>query len=209
VVRSRAGSLDLFLELDMAACPPRARRATLEARLREAIDTGRLRPGTVLPSSRVLARDLGVSRGTVVDAYSDLVGEGYLQTRAGAETAVAGRRGATDAGSGRGVEFPPVDLRAGAADLSVFPSGRWAAALRSALAATPGIWLDYPPPAGVEELRSVLVGYLARSRGVVGSVGRVVVCCGLSHGVALVTDALLALGRRRIAMEDPAYLGIG
>lgn len=203
MVPSRAGSLDLFLELDMAACPPRERRATLEGRLREAIVSGRLRPGTVLPSSRVLARELGVSRGTVVDAYSGLVAEGYLRSRAGGETTVASRSGATAPSASGGVEFPLVDLRAGAADLSVFPSGQWAAALRAALAATPGVWLDYPPRKGVEELRSVLVDYLARSRGVVGSVDRVVMCCGLSHGVGLITDALRTVGRRRIAMEDP------
>jgi GntR family transcriptional regulator / MocR family aminotransferase len=203
VVRSRAGSLDLFLELDMAACPPRERRATLEARLREAIASGRLGPGTVLPSSRVLAEELGLSRGTVVDAYSELVAQGCLRARAGGETAVAGQPRAADSAAGGGVEFPPVDLRSGAADLAVFPSGQWAAALQSALAATPGVWLDYPPREGVEELRSVLVGYLARSRGVLGSVDRVVMCCGLSHGLALLTDALCAAGRPRIAMEDP------
>jgi GntR family transcriptional regulator/MocR family aminotransferase len=139
----------------------------------------------------------------VVDAYSDLVGEGFLRTRAGGETSVSERQGAADSAGGGGVEFPRVDLRSGAADLAVFPSGQWAAALRSALAATPGVWLDYPPREGVEELRSVLLGYLARSRGVLGSVNRLVMCCGLSHGVALLTDALLAVGRPRIALEDP------
>jgi GntR family transcriptional regulator/MocR family aminotransferase len=203
VARSRAGSLDLFLELDMAACPPRARRATLEGQLREAIVTGRLRAGTVLPSTRVLARELGMSRGTVVDAYSELVAQGYLRTRAGGETAVASWPGAGESSGSGGVVFPPVDLRSGAADLAAFPWGQWAGALRSALAATPGVWLDYPPPAGVEELRSVLADYLGRSRGVAGSVDRIVMCCGLSHGVALLTDALCAVGRRRIAMEDP------
>jgi GntR family transcriptional regulator/MocR family aminotransferase len=203
VVRSRAGSLDLFLDVDIAASPPRTRRATLEAQLRKAIVTGRLRAGTVLPSTRVLARELGVSRGTVVDAYDDLVAQGYLRTRPGGETTVASRAGAEEPSAGGEVVFPPVDLRSGAADLATFPSGQWVAALRSALAATPGVWLDYPPPAGVEELRSVLCDYLARSRGVVASADRTVMCCGLSHGVGLLIDALAAVGRRRIAMEDP------
>ena len=203
MVRSRAGSLDLFLELDMAACAPRERRATLERGLREVIVAGRLRSGTVLPSSRVLARELGVSRGTVVDAYAGLAAEGFLRTRAGGETTVGDRPGAIEPTGAAGVPVPSIDLRAGAADLSAFPSGPWAAALRAALAAAPGPALDYPPRAGVEGLRSVLVDYLGRSRGVAGAVDRVVVCCGLSHGVALVTDALRALGRRRIAIEDP------
>ncbi len=203
-VGSRAGSLDLFLEMDVAALAPRARRATLEARLREAIESGRLRAGMGLPSTRVLARELGLSRGTVVSTYDELVAQGYLSTRAGGETTVASRPGVgQSSGGGSGVVFPLADLRSGAADLASFPSSQWAGAVRAALAATPGVWLDYPPPAGVEELRSVLVDYLARSRGVVGSVDRIVMCCGVSHGMALLTEVLCALGRRRIAMEDP------
>jgi GntR family transcriptional regulator / MocR family aminotransferase len=101
------------LAMDVAACPPRA-RTTLEARLREAIASGRLRVGTVLPSTRVLARELGLSRGTVVDAYDELAAHGYLRTRPGGETTLAADRPDLDPSSGAGeVEFPPVDLRAG------------------------------------------------------------------------------------------------
>lgn len=77
---SRTRSLDLFLDLDMVTCPLRARRVTLEGRLREAILGGRLSSGIVLPSTRAMARELGISRGTVVEAYAELVAEGYLQT---------------------------------------------------------------------------------------------------------------------------------
>ncbi|MFC7617922.1 PLP-dependent aminotransferase family protein [Actinokineospora soli] len=55
----------------------------------------------------------------------------------------------------------------------------------------------------MEPLRAALVDYLARTRGVLGSVDRAVICCGASHALALVVDALVAGGRRRIAMEDP------
>jgi GntR family transcriptional regulator/MocR family aminotransferase len=203
VARSRAGSLDLFLGFDMASCPPRARRATLERLLREAITAGRLRPGAVLPSSRVLAGELGVSRGMVVDAYGLLVSEGYLATRAGGATTVARRPGAPEPTGPRDVAFPPFDLRPGTADLSAFPWSQWSSAMRSALATTPWVMLDYPPPAGDEGLRSALVDYLARSRGVEARLDQVVTCCGLSHGVAIVTAALRSEGRRRIAIEDP------
>ena len=206
VVGARAGSLDLFLAMDVAACPPRTRRATLVARLREAVMSGRLRAGTVLPSTRVLARELGLARGTVVDAYDELAAHGYVRTRPGGETTVAADRSGLGASSwaGKGdVQFPPVDLRAGAADLTSFPSGQWVGALRAALATTPGARLDYPPPAGTEELRSVLADYLARSRGVAATVDRIVVCGGVTHALALLTDALCSLGRGRIAIDDP------
>ena len=60
-----------------------------------------------------------------------------------------------------------------------------------------------PLPAGTEDLRSVLVDYLARSRGVVATVDGIVVCGGVTHGLALLTDALCSLGRGRIAIDDP------
>ncbi|MFC5286081.1 PLP-dependent aminotransferase family protein [Actinokineospora guangxiensis] len=201
-MRSRAGSLDLLLELDMAACPPRARRATLAAHLRAAVESGRLRPAATLPSSRVLAQELGVSRGTVVDAYGDLVAEGYLSARPGGSTTVTERR-EHPAAPEDAVRPPAIDLRAGAADLASFPFAQWSAASRAALAATPGSGLDYPPAAGAASLRGVLADYLARTRGVLASAERVVVCCGASHALAVVVDALVAAGRRRIAMEDP------
>ncbi|MGH9210067.1 MAG: hypothetical protein ACRD2C_05225 [Acidimicrobiales bacterium] len=85
----------------------------------------------------------------MVDAYGELVAPGYLRARAGGETAVASWAGAAESSAGGdGVEFPPVDLRSGAADLAAFPWAQSAGALRAALAATPGVWLDYPPPGG-------------------------------------------------------------
>ncbi|WP_422339299.1 GntR family transcriptional regulator, partial [Trebonia sp.] len=53
-------------------------RAGLEAALREAVQTGRLAPGTRLPSSRTLAADLGIARNTVAEAYAQLGAEGWL-----------------------------------------------------------------------------------------------------------------------------------
>ena len=58
--------------------------------LREAILSGRLRPGARLPSTRALADDLGTSRNTVLTAFGQLLDEGYLQGRVGAGTTVAG-----------------------------------------------------------------------------------------------------------------------
>ena len=56
--------------------------------LRQAILAGRLRPGTRLPSTRVMASDLGVARNTVMAAFEQLVAEGYLQARVGSGTTV-------------------------------------------------------------------------------------------------------------------------
>ncbi|MEU9021403.1 PLP-dependent aminotransferase family protein [Actinomadura sp. NPDC048394] len=80
-----SSGVDLHLELD----PSGGRRDALERALRDAVRTGRLVPGAVVPSTRALAAQLGVSRGTVTAAYDQLIAEGYLTARQGAATRVA------------------------------------------------------------------------------------------------------------------------
>src|SRR6202167_43283 len=81
----------LLVRLDRSASQPL--RLQLEASLREAIRGGRLRAGERLPSSRELARELGVSRGMVQDCYGQLLAEGYLTSRTGSATRGAGISG--------------------------------------------------------------------------------------------------------------------
>src|SRR5215831_10003759 len=75
---------DLLLWLDRGSGEPL--RSQLETGLREAIRNGRLPAGERLPSSRELARGLGVSRGLVQDCYSQLQSEGYLTSQVGSAT---------------------------------------------------------------------------------------------------------------------------
>ncbi|MGW1358608.1 GntR family transcriptional regulator, partial [Streptomyces chartreusis] len=81
-----AGSPAWELLLPAASAPARARGRSLQAALREAVRSGRLVPGTRLPSSRDLAADLGVSRGLITEAYEQLTAEGYLRSGRGAGT---------------------------------------------------------------------------------------------------------------------------
>src|SRR5438874_13467130 len=60
----------------------------IEAAIRDAIRSGALRQGAVLPPTRILAADLGVSRGVVVEAYQQLTAEGYLASTVGGYTRV-------------------------------------------------------------------------------------------------------------------------
>src|SRR3984885_8075927 len=80
-------SPELLVRLDRSAGQPL--RAQLEAGLRDAIRSGRLRGGELLPSSRELARELGLSRGIVQECFGQLLAEGYLTSRTGSATRVA------------------------------------------------------------------------------------------------------------------------
>ena len=191
--------VDLHLELSGSRV-----RLGLETALRDAVRTGRLGPGTRLPSSRALAADLGIARNTVAEVYSQLVAEGWLTARTGSGTSVA-ERAAADPGPGPlarpQVPAPRYDLRPGVPDLSAFPGGAWLATARKVLAAAPRQLLDYPDPRGLPQLRVALAGYLARARGVAADPGRIVICAGFAHGLAVTCAALRSVGAATLAVE--------
>ena len=77
----------------------------LELGLRDAIRSGRLGADDPLPSSRLLAEELGLSRGLVQQCYEQLIAEGYLTARAGSRTRVApGGTAATPVRTVRGAD---------------------------------------------------------------------------------------------------------
>jgi GntR family transcriptional regulator / MocR family aminotransferase len=198
-----SGSLEVLLRLDR----PRGRlRGQLEDQLRDAVRCGRLGPGAALPSSRALARELGVSRGVVVEAYAQLAAEGYLVARHGAPTRVseAASPGPAATPAAPGERPPRYDFRTGRPDISLFPRNAWLASLRRALRDAPDARLDYGDPRGAPELRGALARYLGRVRGVAADPERVIVTSGMAQGMALFARALTAGGVRRMAMEDPS-----
>jgi GntR family transcriptional regulator/MocR family aminotransferase len=196
-------SVDLHLDLPGPHGTHGIRRG-LEDALRDAIRTGRLGPGTRLPSSRALAADLGLARNTVAEVYSQLVAEGWLTARTGSGTAVAERRAADSAPhppARPDTAAPRYDLRPGVPDLSAFPGGAWLAAARKVLAAAPRHLLDYPDRRGLPQLRVALAGYLARARGVAADPDRIVICAGFAHGLAVTCAALRSAGAATLAVE--------
>ncbi|EFL34389.1 GntR family transcriptional regulator [Streptomyces viridochromogenes DSM 40736] len=192
------------VDLHLEPTGPGLRRGLTDA-LREAVRSGRLAPGTRLPSSRALAADLGIARNTVADAYADLVAEGWLTARQGSGTRVAERRVVPPAGTAphpRAPARPAYDLRPGSPDLASFPRAQWLKAARRALTAAPSDALDYGDPRGRPELRAALAGYLSRARGVRADPERIVVCGGFAHGLKLLGAALRARGARTVAVES-------
>lgn len=198
------------LHLDLAEGRGASLRARLESALRDAIGSGALTPGVRLPPSRVLCEQLGVSRGVVTDAYSQLVAEGYLTARRGAGTAVAETR------AQRRVVPPAAPARAAVRHdldpfvpaLGAFPRAQWRAATGRVLRDAPDERLGLPDGAGVGELRVALAAYLGRARGVRTSWDEIVVVNGLRQGLALLWAVLAADGTRHVAVEHPGWRGV-
>jgi len=194
---------ELLITLDRADSEPLHRQ--LADGLREAIRTGRLAPQSRLPSTRVLAADLGVSRRLVVDAYSQLVAEGFLFSRHGSGTRVA----TVDAvrapeRSGEPVRRFDIDFAPGSPDLGSFPRHAWLHALRQGLAEIESDALGYVAPQGLATTRVAVAEYLRRTRGVLAHPAHIVLCSGATQAVALLAHAL----RERpgsLAMEDPGF----
>ncbi len=196
------------MDLQIDLVPGSPLRHQLEEALRDAVRSGRLLPGALLPPSRVLAQELGVSRGVVLDSYSQLVAEGYLAAKRGSGTRVAtlpapwGRQGAPEP---RHLTPFRYDLRPGQADFHAFPRRRWQAALGRALRDLPDTRLTYGPHRGAPELRIAIAAYLRRARAVAAEPEQVVISCGVSHGLLAVLAALRRRGARRVAVEDPGW----
>ncbi|RKR73148.1 PLP-dependent aminotransferase family protein [Frondihabitans australicus] len=196
---------------------PVRKSSAVADRIRARIHDGSLREGDLVPSTRALAAELGVSRGTVVAAYEQLDGEGYLRAAPGAGTRVLAAPAAApatrepsgpDAVSGAAaVEVPAfrIDLSPGVPNVRAISERDWRSAWRHA-AAQP-FENRFSPAAGTPELRRAVAAQLSVSRGVDATADDVVITSGTSETLSLVGEALrVRLGRApRIAVEDPGY----
>lgn len=181
--------------------------AQLESQFRAAIRAGALKPGARIPSTRDLARQLGVSRRIAVETYAQLAAEGYLALRQGARPRVCETAAAAATSAPRPVSDLPLryDFRPSMPDVSAFPRAAWLRSVRKAVNTITDADLGYGDMRGVLELRTVLAEYLGRVRGVVADPSHVIVTCGYSQGLGLVARALAQRGATRIALEDPSF----
>ena len=197
-----------FLQLDATRAPRHGLADWLTTAVRDAVTDGRLSAGARLPATRLLAGQLGVSRGVVVEAYQRLTDEGLVSGRRGGGTTVLA---ATPLPVIAPVEEArlgiDIDLRPGQPDLSAFPRQAWLRAERSALARTPDAALGYGDPRGTRELRSALASWLARSRGVRADPSAIVVVAGVAQGLALLAQVLAGRGVTTVGYEDPGSRG--
>ncbi|MDX1430984.1 MAG: PLP-dependent aminotransferase family protein [Gammaproteobacteria bacterium] len=202
--------------------------------LRQAILSGRLRPGARLPSTRVLASDLGVARNTVMAAFEQLVAEGYLQARVGSGTKVSAiapdmlvNAGASPSQS---TALPPTELSlsargrmlAGAVRalpdaeriafqpalpaVDEFPFAAWSRLLARHSRKPAHDLLGYAHAGGYAPLRHAIAGYLGAARGVNCTPEQVIVVNGGQSGLDLVARMLLDSGDTAW-LEEPGYPG--
>ena len=208
-----------FLQLRAEDAPAKGLTTWLAAGLRDAITGDRLGAGTRLPATRVLAAELKISRGVVVEAYQRLIDEGLATGRTGAGTTVVGMTGRSDLPSDRrkaldGLRLPlppaegiDIDLSPGVPDLAAFPRAQWLRAERAVLDEITAADLGYGDPGGTPRLRAELAGWLRRTRGIRAEPDDIIVVGGVAQALALLAQTLRATGVTAAAVEDPGSRG--
>jgi GntR family transcriptional regulator/MocR family aminotransferase len=201
------------LAIDLERNGEDALHRQIEASIRQRIRSGALPAGVALPPSRALAAELGVTRGVVVEAYAQLVAEGYLTSRSGGYTQVAPASAtapplAAAPRPGRPARSHPprpvVDFGYGRCNLAAFPRAAWLRSVRRVLTEAADDRLGYLDGRGAVELRSALAAYLNRVRGTNADPETIIITNGYAQAVSLLMGVLAARGTRTLAVEDPS-----
>lgn len=218
------------MELDWLLAPPlpetMPRQRVLHHRLREAILSGRLAPGTPLPASRSLAASLKIARNTVLFAYEQLVAEGcLLANRQGTRVALlaaqpmaSSSRGDTPAAplhlsTRAAAALQPEPAREAAAlpfapgtpDYGAFPFRSWRACRERAWRDAGWRQLGYAAHGGDPALREALAGHLTTVRGLPVDAGQIVITSGTQAALDLCARLLGDHGDT-VWAENPGYL---
>ncbi len=182
----------------------------IEASIRQRIRSGVLPAGVALAPTRALAAELGVTRGVVVEAYAQLVAEGYLTSRRGGYTQVAAAAAPPAAVPRLGrpapsrLPRPVVDFGYGRGNVAAFPRAAWLRSVRRVLTEAADERLGYLDGHGAVELRSALAAYLNRVRGTNADPETIIITSGYAQAVSLLIGVLAARGARTVAVEDPS-----
>lgn len=218
------------MELEWLLAPPlpeaMPRQRVLYLRLRNAILSGRLAPGTPLPASRSLAASLKIARNTVLFAYEQLVAEGcLLADRQGTRVAPLPARPVTPLNSRTAPALPQqLSVRAAAAlqpeaareaaalpfspgtpDYGAFPFRSWRACLERAWRDAGWRQLGYAAHGGDPALREAIAGYLTTVRGLAVDAAQIVITSGTQAALDLCAR-LLADHGDTVWVENPGYL---
>jgi GntR family transcriptional regulator/MocR family aminotransferase len=193
----------------------------LYERLRMAILQGQLERGARLPSTRALARELGISRTTATLAYELLVLEGYLQSRVGQGTVVTQQLplallqpySAQRQEGHEAAPAPPADsersggiFRIGEPALDRFPYALWARLVARRTRHDLPELAHYQEPAGYAPLREAIAAHIGITRGVRCSPEQIIITAGSQGALDLAARTLLGPGEAAW-VESPGYDG--
>ena len=219
------GWADLYAwQLDRTSRTPLSRQIYMQ--VRTAVLSGALRAGTRMPSSRTMARMLGVARASVVAAYEQLLAEGYVEARHGSGTFIsdevaglATRRHVAPRANQRVVPasaqvFSDFERSAVQSDARPFNTGRtlvdartaetWRSLTHRAVRRLGSNELGYADPAGLAELRANICDYLRAARAVRCEPNQIVVTAGTQQAIDIAIRVLLSPDDE-VWVEDPGY----
>jgi GntR family transcriptional regulator / MocR family aminotransferase len=199
---------------------------------RKAIVDGCLRTGQRVPSTRVLALELGISRMPVLNAYAQLSAEGYFESRVGSGTVVSRslpeRAGKTEPAAARSRGLNQERRRVSKRCLNLwnaqgfyrsrgwgpfnvsqigidcFPLPLWNRLVTRHARNTRANSLDYGDPMGLKELQERIAEYLRIARGVRCDARQIMIVSGSQQGLEITTRVLLDPGDQ-VWMEEPGY----
>ncbi len=230
---SRRPAASLLIHLDHGEQARGTLQEQIYAGMRRSILAGVMRPGTRVPSSRALARDLGVSRTTTQLALEQLEAEGYLAARRGSGTYVAeqlpddlpavaprgqadvrphptlSRRGellASCMPPARRIVGPARAFRIGVPSLEQFPIRLWSRLASRRIMSVTSTQLDYGRPSGLRALREAVAEHARASRGARCEADQVFVVGSAQNAINLLCRLLLDPGDAAL-MEEPGYPG--
>ncbi len=176
--------------------------------LKTAIEEGKLTAGRRLPSSRVYAQELGVSRATVENAYGELVAQGWLERRGQAGTFVSEHltlKPAMAEPTWFGGEQPhPQPFQLGLPALDLFPRALWAKVMGRRLRTQTRFDLALGDVCGEMALRQAIVEYLRLSRSIECQPEQVFITSGYAASMSLILRALAGRGQG-VWVEDPGF----
>jgi GntR family transcriptional regulator/MocR family aminotransferase len=216
------------------------RKQSLQLQIYEQIATyiraGRFKPGSMLPSSRELSEQLGISRNTVSQVYEKLSADGYISTAPARGTFVSNTV-PEDAMSARAMQalersdrissinlplpytgrglpglyaLPHrhirIDFRFGRSDAQSLLHKTWRRLLLECLGGAPERITQYNDPAGIPELREHIASYLGPSRGITVPPEQIIVVGGFQQGISLAAHLMVGV-RTPIVIEAPCYRG--
>lgn len=196
--------------------------------LRVAIRKGDLRAGEPLPSTRALAQALGIARGTVVEAFEQLVAEGFLESRRGASTRVtstaserrtAASRESTPPSRKRELPEAAATFTRIAEQFSPLPGVPFAISVPSGPTSPGDTWrrlgnrirargpaapAGYAESQGVRALREMIAEYVRRSRSVRCDANQIIITSGTQQALYLAAQVLVGPDDATW-VENPAY----